>query len=236
MILEQSKDIVFAVSRRQENMSLDYGNTSGSLDNRRKFLDKISIDYKSLVCAKQVHCANVACVEEKDKGRGALSSENALPDTDAFITNTRNIPLAIFTADCLSIFLYDLSVRCIGVVHAGWRSSKDNIVSKTIGLMREKLNASPRNLCAFLGPAIRDCCYEVGGEFNNYFDIGVVKRGSRYYLDLIAINKRQLIDSGVSQDNISDCERCTSCYNKEYFSYRREKESCGRMMSVIMLR
>jgi len=55
-------------------------------------------------------------------------------------------------------------------------------------------------------------------------------------LDLVNINKKQLAESGVQEGCISDPLLCTSCENALFFSYRREKLSCGRMMSVMMLR
>lgn len=236
MIVRCMAGIVFAVSSRPKNMSLDYGDTVDSLHNRREFLAEIGIDYRELVCARQVHGANAVCINEKERGRGALSSVTAISDTDALITGIKNLPLAVFTADCLPVFLYDSAARCIAVAHAGWRSSKDGIVEKVTQTMQKRFHIDIRSLCAFFGPAIRGCCYEVGEGFNRYFTSEVVDKSGRYYLDLIAVNRRQLIDSGVSEGNISDCGICTSCRNEEYFSFRREKRFCGRMMSVIMLR
>jgi copper oxidase (laccase) domain-containing protein len=53
---------------------------------------------------------------------------------------------------------------------------------------------------------------------------------------LIGINKKQVLDLGISQNNIFDSGACTSCSNSEFFSYRREGEVCGRIISVAMLK
>lgn len=217
-------------------MSLAYGKTDGSLKNRRDFLRELGIDYRDLVCAGQVHGSRVKFIEEKDKGKGALSADTAIPDTDAFITNRRNLPLAVFTADCLSVFIYDPRKSAIGLAHAGWRSSKENIVSKTVQLMQEKFGSLAQDLEAGFGPLIRQCCYEVGEEFNQHFNAGIIRRNSRYYLDLAGINKKQLLDSGLKEENITDPQICTACRNEEFFSFRKEGVSCGRMMSVMMLK
>lgn len=222
--------------RSQQNMSLFYGDTSESLANRRNFLSGLGIDYRDLVCAKQVHKSSIVCAKEKDKGKGALVYDNAINNTDAFLTNGRNLPLAVFTADCLSIFFYDYICGCIGLAHAGWRSSKENIAMKAAGLMQEKFGCKVENLNAGFGPAIRRCCYEVGSEFKAYFPGGIMRRKGRYYLDLIKINREQLLRSGIKSENIFDCGICTSCQNDDFFSYRREGKACGRMMSVAMLR
>jgi YfiH family protein len=231
------KNIVYAFSTRIfKNMSLSYGDTTDSLSNRMNFLAGLDIDYRNLVCAKQIHASSIRYATQKDKGRGALSYDDAIPDTDGFMTDKRNLPLAIFTADCLSIFLYDPRTPAIGIIHAGWRSTKENITVKAVQLMQEKFNTRAFDLCAWLGPAIRSCCYEVGSDFNKFFSSGLIEKNKRYYLDLPLINKKQLLGLGVKEDNISDPGICTSCRNNEFFSFRKEGENCGRIMSVIMLK
>jgi YfiH family protein len=221
-------------TRALGNMSLFYGDIQDSLNNRKNFLRDLGIDYRGLLCAKQVHGSNVGYVEENDKGKGALSYSTCIPDTDALITDKKNLALAVFTADCLSIFLYDSKTSGIALIHAGWRSTKEGIISKTVKLMQERFNTQVKNLYAGLGPAIRDCCYEVGREFSEPFPYGLLKRDNRYYLDLVGINKKQLLDIGVSDTYIYDSGICTSCRNEEFFSHRKEGNRCGRMMSVIM--
>lgn len=229
--------IILATSQRHhKNMSLCYGDTTDSLKNRQDFLEGLGIDYQNLICASQVHGSSVRYVKEKDRGKGALSYDSSIPDTDALITDIWNLPLAIFTADCPSIFLYDPITPAIGLIHAGWRSTKENITTKTIQLIQQEFNVKPSKLFVGFGPAIRSCCYEVGGEFNNFFSGYTIKRSDRYYLDLVAVNKKQLLDLAVKETNIFDSEICTSCQNDEFFSYRKEGKTCGRQMSVIMLK
>jgi len=230
------KGIVAAFSSRGTgNMSLFYGNTDNALLHRERFLRGAGVMHTDLVCAKQIHASTVRYVKEEDRGRGALSYEASVPDTDAFITDRKQVPLAIFTADCLSVFLFDPEVPAIGLVHAGWRSSKDRITAKTLAAMHEKFGTLPENILAGFGPSIRSCCYEVGSEFEAFFPEALVKRGGRSYLDLIGENRRQLIGAGIREANIFDPEICTSCRGVEFFSFRKEGKACGRMMSVMML-
>jgi len=230
--------VILALSSRvHKNMSLCYGDTTSSLNNRKRFLKNLGIDYRTLVCAKQIHSSQIKYVTAKDLGRGALSYKNAIKSTDALITDKKNVPLSIFTADCLSVFLYAPKTPSIGLVHAGWRSSKENITVKAVQLMQEKFNAKAEDLYAGFGPAIRDCCFEVEGEFTDFFEPEyLIKRDGRYYLDLAGINKKQLLAQGVKDKNIFDSKICTSCRNEEFFSYRKEGIGCGRMISVIMLK
>lgn len=236
-LLYDEPDLVCAYSNRHfKNMSLVYGDTKASLANRKNFLAPLGIDYRDLICAKQVHSDNIRYVTETDKGKGALSFDTSLADTDALVTDKRNLPIAIFTADCLSIFLYDPVRPAVGLVHAGWRSSKENIAAKTIRFMQEIFQTEPARVRALFGPAIGECCYEVGKDMDEYFAGRLTERNNRYYLDLAGINKRQLFDSGVKPDNVASVDVCTSCRNEDFFSYRREKETCARIMSVMMLK
>lgn len=218
------------------NMSLSYGDTSASLNNRKKFLAGLGIDHKSLVCAKQVHSGNVVCVGPGHRGRGAVCFADALEACDGLVTAEKNLPLAIFTADCLSVFIYDPQTPAIGLVHAGWRGSWENIVASGVGLMRREFGSRTAELRAGFGPAIRVCCYEVGGDFRDKFSSGFIEINGRAYLDLAAVNTKQLLDEGLAPENIFSAQGCTNCHDDDFFSFRREKDACGRMISVIMLK
>ena len=235
--MSQSAEVVYGFSNRtHRNMSLNYGDTVGALEHRKGFLSGLGIDHRKLVCAKQVHGDRVRVAARKDSGSGALNYESAIADTDAFITDKLNLPLVIFTADCLSIFFYDPENPAIGVAHAGWRSTHARIAEKTIKLMQERFGTQAQHLIVTFGPSIRKCCYEVGKEFLGLFPQEVRESGGKHYLDLAGINKRLLLDSGVEEGNISDANICTCCRNDRFFSFRKEGKNCGRMISVMMLR
>ncbi|MFH1413335.1 MAG: peptidoglycan editing factor PgeF [Candidatus Omnitrophota bacterium] len=230
-------DIICAFSSRGDgNMSLSYGDIKDSLNNRKRFLGALGIDYKDLVCAKQIHSDRIEYSKEGDQGKGALTFEDAIDGADGLISDRRNLPLAIFTADCLSVFLYDVKTPAVGVIHAGWRSSKEKISAKAVQSMQQRFGTRLGDLYAYCGPCIRNCCNEVGAEFKEYFGNDVISRDGRYYLDLASVNKKQLLGIGVKEENLLDSGFCTFCRNNEFFSYRREEDSSGRMISVIMLK
>ena len=235
-ILPSDKLICAVSSRLDGNMSLLYGESSEARNNRSVFLKSLDIDYKDLVCARQVHGCSVGYVTEKDRGRGALAADTAIADTDALVTDIPRLPLAIFTADCLSIFLYDPKRPAVGLVHAGWRSTKENIIIETLRSMEKNFGTDMKDLLIGFGPAIKSCCYAVGRDFEDFFPGELIKKDRNYYLDLAGINLRQLLEFGVLAGNIFDCRVCTSCRYEDFFSYRKEGISCGRMMSVAMLK
>jgi len=236
MKVKISDKVIAAYSTRQDgNMSLCYGDTSKALADRKKFLGDLSIDYSALVGAQQTHSKNVRYIAEADKGKGALAYDNAIADTDVFITDKPGIPLSVFTADCLSVFLYDPVKTVIAMVHAGWRGTQKNISAAAVESMQTKFNSNPNDLIAYFGPCIRSCCFEVEEDFKKYFPDKVIIRDKRLFLDIPAINSEQLIRAGVKQANISDCAFCTICQNDRFFSFRKEADKAGRLISVIML-
>jgi YfiH family protein len=232
-----SDSVIFGYSVRQDgNMSLNYGDTALSLSNRQRFLGRLGLDYQALVCAKQAHTSNIRIISTADKGKGARHYGDALDNTDGLITIHREIPLAIFTADCLGIGFYAPNRKVAGLVHAGWKGTRGRVAAEAVRLFQEEFSVKPYELYVFIAAGIRGCCYQVGVEMKEYFPGWVEARGEKFYLDLSRINRAQLLESAVEEGNIYDCGICTSCDKDRYFSYRNEGASCGRMMTVIMLR
>jgi purine-nucleoside/S-methyl-5'-thioadenosine phosphorylase / adenosine deaminase len=58
----------------------------------------------------------------------------------------------------------------------------------------------------------------------------------RLFLNLAEANRQQLLAAGVAAQNIEVSRLCTSCRPDLLFSYRAEKGSTGRMMSVVGIR
>ena len=55
----------------------------------------------------------------------------------------------------------------------------------------------------------------------------------KLHLSLREANRRQLLEAGVPQKQISALEDCTSCDTRQFFSHRAEKGRTGRMMALI---
>jgi YfiH family protein len=228
--------VIAAFSRRQDgNMSLSFGDTQGSLKNRKQFLSNLGIDYRDLITAQQVHGKNVEYMTGKNKGSGALDYDRSIKDTDGFITDQPGTPLAILTADCLSVFIYDPRRPTVAILHAGWRSTEQNISQAGVSRMQEEFGSQPKDLFVGFGPSIRSCCFEVDKDFKSNFSFGLIKRNERIFMDIALINRRQLIDCGVREENIFDPGFCTFSDN-DFFSFRKEAQDAGRLISVVMLK
>jgi YfiH family protein len=221
-------------TNRKLNVSFHNQLESQVKNNRSVILSKLGLKLDNLVCAQQTHSANAYIAQEKDKGRGAFIYEEAIFNMDAFITKEKGLALAVFIADCLPVFIFDKIKDIVAIVHAGWKGTKQSIVKKTIFMMHQAFESEPKDLVALLGPSIRRCCYEVGEEFKEYFKRGLYKNRNKLYLDTLEINYLQLKEAGILDNNIFDCGICTCCQNDKFFSFRKEKDICGRQMALIV--
>ncbi len=178
---------------------------------------------------KQVHGDGILIV------KGDATSCRDQNDADAYITNRKHVPIAIRTADCVPVFIYDAAKKVIGLAHAGWKGTHQEIAKKTILAMQEHYDCRWHDLWVYLGPAIHACCYKVGHEFKAYFPQDVIDNDDgTISVDIIQANLRQIRQLGLNPLQISDSGECTCC-NRNYFSFRRDKEKAGRMISLMML-
>jgi hypothetical protein len=157
----------------------------------------------------------------------------AVMDGDALICRRSGVVVGVKTADCVPILLADPVTRTVAAVHAGWRGTAEDIVAATIRAMGDKWGVKSRNLRAAIGPSIGPCCYEVGPEVAARF--GVTQVGTNepktIHLDLPTRNEEQLRANGVR--DLWKSGECTRCAADRFFSFRREKERAGRMVSFI---
>lgn len=204
------------------------------VSNRRlkteEFLSRLGISGFPFARLDQVHGGSIARIG------GGTSLKEKIPSCDGAITDTRGVPLVVLTADCLPIFLYDPVKDAIGIAHAGWRGASEGIAKNIVNAMKDEFGSKAGEIIVGFGPAIRQCCYEVKKEFLMHFQGTIAKMAHKYYFDLTGENANQLLSAGIRSGNIFDCDICTSCRNDEFYSYRKEKDNAGRLISLIMLR
>jgi YfiH family protein len=149
-------------------------------------------------------------------------------DGDALVSNRAGLTVSIRTADCYPVLLADTRRRTVAAIHAGWRGTAAHIVEKTLSKMQAEFGTDPTDVLAAIGPGIGVCCYEVGEEVARQFGLS-----GRTHLDLALENRRQLERAGVPPGKIEALGVCTLCDAERFFSYRREREAAGRMVSYI---
>ncbi len=204
--------------------------------NYRYLAEDLSMPYEKMVLAKQTHTDNIRIVTEDDLGKG-LTKASDIEDTDGLITNCKNIPLIVFSADCTPILIFDPVKKAVGAIHAGWRGSVKNIAGGAIDLMHSAFGSNPKDILCAIGPSIGPCCFEIGDDIVDMFPNEYVKNKSdkKYLVDLWKLNSKNLENSGIQPENIFVSGVCTVCNCDTYYSYRVQKERTGRQGAVIML-
>src|SRR5215472_6871925 len=175
------------------------------------------IDQTSMASLKQIHSDRVLTAS-----RPGLAGEG-----DALVASP-GVPVSIRTADCFPVLIVDKRTRAVSAVHAGWRGTAKEIVRKAVAAMREQFGAQPEDIYAVIGPGIGACCYEVGEDVAREF--GRTRAG---HLDLLTLNRRQLLLEGIPGEQIDAVGGCTYCEHELFHSYRRDKDQAGRMVSYI---
>jgi YfiH family protein len=212
--------------------------------NRVIFSNSLGINKDDWVTLNQVHSDKVIVISQDDKGKGASSLATVIGEGDAMITNDKGIPLATFYADCISLFIVDEKNRAIGLAHAGWKGTLQEIGVKTLAAMNTKFGTKPDACTIAIGPGIDQCCYEVDQEisrlFCEKFDFGkkilkTSKLSDRWMLDLKLANWLQFSKLGVRDENISVSSLCTKCYQHLFYSFRGAGGKTGRMAALLML-
>ncbi len=185
---------------------------------------------ENLVTVRQIH---------SDRCLYADGRRGCLGEGDALISDRPGQFLGIRTADCLPILLADERLRAVAAVHAGWRGTARGVVLRAVEAMQERFSSRPEDILAAIGPGICGKCYLVGPEVAQQFKGWLPERedlGQATRIDLAEANRRQLVQAGVPEQNISHGAPCTSCRYEEFFSYRRDRMRAGRMISAIGIR
>ena len=146
------------------NLSLSVGDDPANvLENRRRLAAALGARPADLVFARQVHGAGVRIVGAADAGSGAFSLDDAIPDTDALVTRSPGVLLAILTADCVPIVLHDPVAGVLACVHAGWRGTVGRVSAAALAAM-QTLGSRPSQVIAGVGPAVAPARYQVGAD------------------------------------------------------------------------
>ena len=192
---------------------------------------KITGVNREVVSLRQVHGDECVVITSKDKLRREYRG-------DAVLTDRKDIFISIQVADCVPIFMHEEKRRVIGLIHAGWKGTLLGIAKRTIETAKERLGCEPGNFTICFGPSIRSCCYRVSDDVAILFDDECIHPSAKggATLDLIGINRKQLLGCGVKDNMMFATSSCTCCEKKLFYSYRREKENTGRMVGFLGLK
>ena len=232
------------------------GNTDSAdnvFENYSRALSVLGTSVHKAVGTTQVHENTVLCVDDGVCGQGINPILPVLCGCDGLVIDEKseNVDAVVVkTADCVPILIADKKTGNVAAVHAGWRGTVADIVTKAA----EKMNCEPENLLCAIGPSIGVCCYEVGQEVkdavntlfaskaisdktDSMFASGCVcSMKSTLHANLPLINKTLLTNFGVPEENIDLSGICTCCESEEFFSHRASGGYSGTFPSVILKR
>lgn len=196
------------------------------------FANAIGLDNVNIIFMQQEHGGNVAVVKD--------FSVSNVSHTDAMVTGTKLLPLAVLTADCLPILLYDPEYEVISAIHVGYKGLLNNIIENAVVCMQNNFGSKPENIIAGIGPGIERDCYEVGKDridlfqktFPTFENIYTENDG-KYYLDLRIIAQQCLDKVGILKKHRENMAICTKC-DTRFYSYRGG-DIKNRFVSIICL-
>lgn len=175
---------------------------------------------------------------EQVHGTDVLKLDGQNPQSvraDAAYSCQPGVVCAVMTADCLPVLFCSRDGTEVAAAHAGWRGLCGGILEATI----EAFSAPPRDIIAWLGPAIGPQAFEVGPEVREAFlthdsaaDSAFRANGDKFYADLWTLAKQRLQAAGVCQ--VWGGGQCTLTQTEQFFSFRRDGIT-GRMASLIWL-
>lgn len=191
-------------------------------ENRSRLQAELGVS--GIAWMRQVHGTAVATVEDEP---GA-----AIPDTDAMVTRTPGLALAVLVADCVPVLVGDVAGTVVGAAHAGRRGAAGGIALRLI----EAMGVPPERLDVLLGPAICGACYEVPPPMQAEVEAllpgsACATRDGTTGLDLRAGLAAQLRAAGVRRVSLDP--RCTR-QDENLFSHRRSALT-GRQAGLIWL-
>jgi YfiH family protein len=207
-----------------------------------------AVGARSVAMATQVHGRTVVVLRDGD------AAPAVAPEADAFVSNSRDVAVAIRVADCVPLLMADRTRGVVAAVHAGWRGTAARASVAALEALEREFGTKPADVVAAIGPSIGACCYEVGTELvdafaaagheryliDRWFLAPAPERGSRerpkLRFDVAGANRDQLLLAGVPEEQVHSSGLCTAMHLDVLTSYRAEKDQAVRLAGVIRAR
>jgi YfiH family protein len=210
------------------NLSVGVGDEPAAVQaNRARLRRELGVPVTFL---RQVHGTEVATVTTPSG-----IDDPDLEGTDALVTATAGIGIAVLAADCVPVLLADPAAGVVGAAHAGRVGAAAGVLPATVAAMAE-LGAEVSRIEVLLGPAVCGACYEVPAAMQAEVDAAlpgsaVRTRTGTAGLDIRAGLYHQLVALGVAK--VGGDPRCTR-EDRTLYSHRRDGRT-GRLAAITWL-
>jgi YfiH family protein len=182
--------------------------------NRARAAGALGVAAECLATSRQVHGADVVEV--------APGLSGVVAEADGLVARAPGPVLTMLTADCAAVVV--AGSGGVAILHAGWRG----LVAGTI---ERGVAAVGGAHAAWVGPAVRACCYEVGPEVTDAFRRRGLPTAAGGRVDIGEAAAAALRAAGVG--SIAAAGVCTAC-SPRYFSARRGRVT-GRQGAFVAL-
>lgn len=201
----------------------------------------------SVVSVRQIHGDGILVLDQPAGdwvvAQEKIAKAEGAEGYDAIITNQPGVILAVRTADCVPVLIFDPEQRVIAAIHAGWRGTLRGVVPKTVQCMLDRFSCRPSAIVAGIGPSIRSCCYEVGelvlaplaARCSYWQEVTKEVGEKKAMLNLQELVRRQLLELNIPANRIETAQACTACDPERFVSYRRDGKKAGSMWSGIAM-
>lgn len=206
-------------------------------ENQERAARRLGVPAARLYYLSQVHGV-AARVLTGDEDRDAVVREVG----DVTLSRAAGVACGVRSADCAPVLLADRRSGAVAAVHSGWRGTVLRVVVEAARALRS-LAGPGAELVAAIGPHIEACCFEVGEDVaadlaacSSAGGSAVVRvaSGARPHVDVRSILRAQLAEVGLDAAAVDDVSGCTACDPARFFSYRRDGQRSGRLLSAIV--
>lgn len=149
---------------------------------------------------------------------------------DGVYCNVKNIAPILCFADCTPLILVAKSGEFC-VIHAGWRGVISGIALEGLDMLSKNSKCDICDINIYIGPHIRQCCFEVGEEVALQFakyKSSIKEENGKFKVSMSDYLINSLVDKGAERERIVDLDICTKCNCNDFFSYRASSGNCGR--------
>ncbi|WP_245630109.1 peptidoglycan editing factor PgeF [Alicyclobacillus acidiphilus] len=211
--------------------------------NRDRVAHALGMTLDAFVFVRQVHGSHIFHAGVEHRGLGARAVAGDRPEADAIVTNAPGVALAVLVADCVPVLFFDPVQRVVAAAHSGWRGTVAGISGRVVSDMQTRYGSNPADIRVAIGPAMRQCCYEVDDHvasrvIGTDMELALRSRFGRpgkYWFSMPDAIRADLAHHGIEPSHVDDTGLCTSCRVEHFFSHRVEQGQSGRQMAVIAL-
>jgi len=216
------------------NCSYDSGDIKKSVyQNILEAQKKLSFNNMKIKIIEQIHSNEVIFIDQKNfinKFQG-----------DGIITQDKKINIAVLTADCCPIFLFDKEASFIACLHAGWKGTYSNIIKNAI-IKIKKIQPNLKKIDAIIGPCLNKKNFEVSNslqdkftQLNPIYKKFFIGKKNKIFFDMRGLLEFQLIQNRIT--SIENIDFDTYANKELFFSHRRSSQNAnlptGRMINII---